>query len=44
MDPKSNKFVDPEGSTDGIGLDGQFGELYINPATRIYGFNVSLKF
>ncbi|KKO91105.1 membrane protein [Sphingobacterium sp. Ag1] len=42
--PKSNKFIDPEGSTGGIGLDGQFGELYINPATRIYGFNVSLKF
>lgn len=42
--PKSNRFIDPEGSTDGIGLGGQFGELYINPATRIYGFNVSLKF
>jgi len=42
--PKSNKFIDPEGSTGGMGLDGQFGELYINPATRIYGFNVSLKF
>lgn len=42
--PKENKFIDPEGSTDGIGLGGQFGELYINPASRIYGFNLSLKF
>lgn len=42
--PKSNRFVDPEGSTSGSDLSGQFGELYINPATRIYGFNVSLKF
>lgn len=42
--PKSNRFIDPEGSTDGTGLSGQFGELYINPASRIYGFNVSLRF
>ncbi|WP_286735876.1 MULTISPECIES: SusC/RagA family TonB-linked outer membrane protein [Sphingobacterium] len=42
--PKSNKFIDPEGSSIGSDLSGQFGELYINPATRIYGFNVSLKF
>ena len=42
--PKSNRFIDPEGSTDGIGLGGQFGELYINPASRVYGFNLSLKF
>lgn len=42
--PKSNRFIDPEGSTDGTGLGGQFGELYINPASRVYGFNVSLRF
>lgn len=42
--PKSNRFIDPEGSTVGSDFSGQFGELYINPAMRIYGFNVNLKF
>ena len=42
--PKSNRFIDPEGSTDGTGLAGQFGELYINPAARIYGLNLNVKF
>ncbi|SEN65358.1 TonB-linked outer membrane protein, SusC/RagA family [bacterium A37T11] len=39
-----NYYIDPEGSTEGRDLDGMFGELYINPSTRIYGLNVSLKF
>ena len=41
---KENRYVDPEGSTVGPDLTGQFGELYVNPASRIYGFNLNLKF
>ena len=41
---KSNTFIDPEGSTRGNDLEGQFGELYVNPACRTYGFNVGIKF
>jgi TonB-linked SusC/RagA family outer membrane protein len=39
-----NIYIDPEGSTEGSDLGGQFGELYVNPSARIYGFNVNLKF
>ena len=41
---KANKYVDPEGSTVGNDLEGMFGELYVNPACRTFGFNVGLKF
>ena len=41
---KGNKYVDPEGSTVGNDLSGMFGELYVNPACRMFGFNVGLKF
>lgn len=41
---RDNYYIDPEGSTVGGDLAGQFGELYINPANRIYGFNVNLRF
>ena len=41
---KANKYVDPEGSTVGNDLSGMFGELYVNPACRTFGFNVGLKF
>ena len=41
---KANKYVDPEGSTVGNDLTGMFGELYVNPACRTFGFNVGLKF
>jgi len=41
---RDNQYIDPEGSTVGPDLAGQFGELYVNPASRIYGFNVNLKF
>ncbi len=41
---KSNTFIDPEGSTRGNDLEGQFGELYVNPACRTFGFNVGVKF
>ncbi|WP_353126847.1 SusC/RagA family TonB-linked outer membrane protein [Parapedobacter pyrenivorans] len=39
-----NHYIDPEGSTVGADLSGQFGELYVNPASRIYGFNVNVRF
>ncbi len=41
---KNNTFIDPEGSTDGNDLEGQFGELYVNPSCRTFGFNVGVKF
>ncbi len=43
---KSNVYIDPETTSyagDGD-LASQFGELYSNPSSRIYGFNVSIKF
>ena len=42
--PSTNYYIDPEGSTTGSDLQGSFGELYVNPANRIYGFNVNIKF
>src|SRR5690606_29098024 len=39
-----NYYIAPEGSTVGADLSGQFGELYVNPANRIYGFNVNVRF
>lgn len=41
-----NYYIDPETSTfAGSGdLVGQFGEMYSNPACRIWGFSVGLKF
>lgn len=42
--PGSNYHIDPELTTTGSDLAGQFGELYANPACRIYGFNVNIKF
>ena len=41
---KDNYYIDPESSTTGSDLQGQFGELYVNPANRIYGFNLSIKY
>lgn len=41
---KDNTFIDPEVSTIGNDLAGQFGETYSNPSRRIYGFNVNVKF
>ena len=42
--PDDNTFVDPESSTLGNDLEGQFGEFTVNPSTRTYGFNLNLKF
>ncbi|MDD4533991.1 MAG: SusC/RagA family TonB-linked outer membrane protein [Prevotella sp.] len=39
-----NYYIDPETSSYGNDLSGQFGELYSNPGCRTYGFNVSVKF
>jgi len=41
---KDNYYIDPEGSTVGSDLTGQFGELYVNPSCRIFGCNLSVKF
>ncbi|MBN2635741.1 MAG: SusC/RagA family TonB-linked outer membrane protein [Prolixibacteraceae bacterium] len=42
--PKDNYYIDPESSTTGTDLEGSFGELYVNPANRIYGFNLSITY
>lgn len=42
--PSSNTFVDPESSSFGNDLAGQFGEYGANPSTRTYGFNIKLSF
>ncbi|MEA4937038.1 MAG: SusC/RagA family TonB-linked outer membrane protein [Paludibacter sp.] len=39
-----NYYIDPEASTSGTDLVGSFGELYVNPASRIYGCNLKVKF
>lgn len=39
-----NYYVDPELTTEGSDLGGQFGELYANPACRVYGLNLNIKF
>ncbi len=41
---KDNHYIDPESSTTGTDLEGNFGELYVNPANRIYGFNLSITY
>ena len=42
--PKSNVFVDPEMSSFGNDLQGQFGEYSANPSSRRFGFNLNVKF
>jgi TonB-linked SusC/RagA family outer membrane protein len=41
---KDNPYIDPESSTVGADLSGAFGELYANPACRIYGFNINITY
>jgi hypothetical protein len=41
---KDNYYIDPESSTIGTDLSGNFGELYVNPTSRSYGLNVNIKF
>ena len=42
--PSSNTFVDPESSSFGNDLTGNFGEYSANPSSRKFGFNVNVKF
>lgn len=42
--PSSNTFVDPELTSFGNDLEGNFGEYSANPSSRKYGFNVMIKF
>jgi TonB-linked SusC/RagA family outer membrane protein len=41
---KNNYYIDPELTTNGTDLIGTFGELYANPACRIYGFNINITY
>ena len=42
--PSGNTFVDPEVSSFGNDLEGNFGEYSSNPSCRRFGFNVNIKF
>lgn len=42
--PSSNTFIDPEMTSFGNDLEGNFGEYSANPSSRRYGFNVNVKF
>lgn len=42
--PKSNTFIDPEATSFGNDLSGNYGEYSANPSSRSFGFNVMVKF
>ena len=42
--PRSNQYIDPETSTFGTDLAGQFGEFSANPSTRSIGFSIKANF
>lgn len=42
--PKSNQYIDPEASTFGTDLGGQFGEFSANPSTRSIGASIKASF
>ncbi len=42
--PSSNQYIDPETSTFGTDLEGQFGEFSANPSTRSIGFSLKANF
>lgn len=42
--PESNQFIDPETSTFGTDLAGQFGEFSANPSTKSLGFSLKANF
>ncbi|SDQ25049.1 TonB-linked outer membrane protein, SusC/RagA family [Prevotella sp. khp1] len=42
--PSSNTFIDPELTSFGNDLSGNFGEYSANPSSRKFGFNVNVKF
>jgi TonB-linked SusC/RagA family outer membrane protein len=42
--PRSNQYIDPEVSTFGTDIQGQFGEFSANPSTRSMGFSLRANF
>ncbi|MFV0588026.1 SusC/RagA family TonB-linked outer membrane protein [Bacteroides reticulotermitis] len=42
--PSSNTFIDPETTSFGNDLEGNFGEYTSNPSSRRFGFNLMVKF
>ena len=42
--PSSNTFIDPETTSFGNDLEGNFGEFTSNPSSRRFGFNLKVKF
>lgn len=42
--PDDNSFIDPEVTTFGNDLEGNYGEFSANPTSRNFGFNVQVKF
>ena len=42
--PSDNTFIDPETSSFGNDIRGNFGEFSANPSSRKFGFNVQVKF
>lgn len=42
--PSGNTFVDPEQTSFGNDLEGNFGEYSANPSSRRFGFNLMVKF
>lgn len=42
--PQDNNFIDPEVSSYGNDLEGDFGEFRSNPTLRSYGFNIKFTF
>jgi TonB-linked SusC/RagA family outer membrane protein len=42
--PSSNTFIDPEVTSFGNDLEGNFGEYSANPSSRKFGFNLNVKF
>ena len=42
--PSSNTFIDPELTSFGNDLSGNFGEYSANPSSRRFGFNLNVKF
>ena len=42
--PSSNTFIDPELTSWGNDLEGNFGEYSANPSSRKFGFNLQVKF
>jgi TonB-linked SusC/RagA family outer membrane protein len=42
--PSSNTFIDPEMTSFGNDLEGNYGEYTANPSSRRFGFNLMVKF